>query len=204
MWSSKGPKAILTALALIWVSPMPGRSQATDKELVVTHHEKSGKAVIGPDPVSVTLEPPEDLRALILEAATSEDRGEQAPKMVLRVGGFKPDRSAWAGGCRVFLNLPDEPCGSGQERPSAQSPHYVGSFSFFPAEGEELNFNLSPTATLKRLAERGELGEARALKVTLVGIPRKASEDKPATGGVRFSEVSLRGTPSGGATPPKP
>ena len=86
---------------------------------------------------------------------------------------------------------------------SPTSPYYIGSFSFFPVDGDDSRdqgFYFVVAPALRKLEKRGELKETSRFRVTLIGLPRTG----PAPGGqddpiaireVRFLDVPDRTKP---------
>ncbi len=64
----------------------------------------------------------------------------------------------------VYLNLPPNRAPQG-----ASDPHYLGTFSFFDAEGGERSRAINITAQLKRLAAQGKLGPDATLTLVPAG-----------------------------------
>lgn len=167
------------------------------EKVAVAKPEAGRQLALGKEPLTLTI----DLDGAWAETLRSAARpGRPDASIRLQIEGLRPGPDTWAGGGRVFVNLPGEPEDLDPTLLSAESPHYVGSFKFFPTEGEVQSFTLTPAAALQRLARRDELGELRSLRVTLIGLPRREREGaSDRTREVPFRSLSLKAKePAGG------
>jgi hypothetical protein len=150
---------------------------------------------LGPEAATVKVEPDAKTQRAV-EKVLEQDPGQDRSLLRLLVGGMRPTPTAWAGGGRVFLNVPEAILAEPAKLTPA-SPYYVGSFSFFPVDGDdgrEQGFYFALAPVLRRLAKREELSDTQTFRVTVVGLPRSGrkpgrQDDTIAIGEVRFLEV---------------
>jgi hypothetical protein len=144
-------------------------------------------STLGPQPVTVPLQPPPAMRQPLNRAVQAAPGGES---LQLAIEGIEPPANPQVL-VRVFINLPNA-----DAKTSFEDIHYAGNFSFFTGEDRGHNHHSGPltqlidvTETVRRLREAGQFKEGEPLNVTLVTSP--IDPKKEAGARIPFKKVSL-------------
>lgn len=139
---------------VLFAMTVAGASNAADTPAIDV---PSNGQVITKRPLTITIESSKELRSVIRQLVNDQSKG-----LRLTVRNLEPPDLRV--GVRVYLGLrPD------QDLPGIESEHYVGTFTFFPADDKEKNsFLLELSPSLRKLIEGKKLSTNEDIAITLV------------------------------------